>query len=83
MPLSIKNEDVERLARELAALKGESITETILLALRERRERHRSEEAPEDLASALLELGSQYRRRHEVDMRPGDEILYDDHGLPR
>lgn|GEM_PF-4962947 len=36
MALSIKNPEVERLARELAAKTGESITDAVLLSLRER-----------------------------------------------
>lgn len=82
MGLSIKNDEAEHLARELAALKGESLTETILIALRERRARHRAEAPPEDLAQALLDLGRRYRRRPLIDAREPDEILYDDQGLP-
>jgi antitoxin VapB len=39
MALNIKNAEVERLAGELARLTGESKTETIRRALRERRDR--------------------------------------------
>jgi antitoxin VapB len=39
MALSIKNREVERLAAELASLTGESKTETVRQALRERRDR--------------------------------------------
>ena len=42
MALSIKNQEANRLARELAALTGESLTETIVLSLRERLERQRA-----------------------------------------
>lgn len=83
MGLSIKNEEAERLARELAELKGETITEAILVALRERRARHRAEAPPGTLTKALLALGRRYRRRPLVDQRTPDEILYDDNGLPR
>ena len=83
MGLSIKNEEAERLARELAGLKGESMTEAILVSLRERRERHRAEAPPEDLAQALLDLGRRFRRRRLVDQRQADDILYDEQGLPR
>lgn len=82
MGLSIKNAEAEQLARELAALKGESLTEAILVALRERRERHRAEAPPEDLAKALLDIGRRYRRRPLLDAREPDESLYDDQGLP-
>ena len=39
MALSIKTEDADRLARELAALTHESLTEAVTTALRERLER--------------------------------------------
>jgi antitoxin VapB len=39
MPLNIKNEEVERLAAEVARLTGESKTEAIRQALSERRQR--------------------------------------------
>ncbi len=39
MALNLKNEEVERLASELARLTGESKTETIRRALEERRQR--------------------------------------------
>lgn len=41
MPLNIKNPDVDRLAREVAELTGESKTEAIRQALLERRSRLR------------------------------------------
>ncbi len=42
MPLNIKNDEVERLAAEVARLTGESKTEAIRRALDERRRRLRS-----------------------------------------
>lgn len=39
MALSIKNSEVDRLARELAELTGENLTEAISKALKERLER--------------------------------------------
>lgn len=39
MALNLKNEEVERLASEVARMTGESKTEAIRLALQERRER--------------------------------------------
>ena len=42
MALSIKTEEADRLARELARLHGETITEAVTVALRERRDRDRA-----------------------------------------
>lgn len=41
MAISIKNDEADLLARELAELTGESLTQAILNALRERLERQR------------------------------------------
>jgi antitoxin VapB len=43
MALTIKNEETERLARELAKLTGETLTAAITVALRERLDRLRNE----------------------------------------
>jgi len=42
MRLTIKNPETDRLARELVALTGESITAAVTIALRERLERFRA-----------------------------------------
>lgn len=42
MPLTIVNPETDRLARELAQRTGESLTEAVTVALRERLERVRS-----------------------------------------
>ena len=47
MSLNIKNEETHQLARELAALTGESMTGAITVALRERLERERHERSAE------------------------------------
>lgn len=47
MPLTIKNQEVERLAAEIARLTGETKTEAIRRALIERRQRLRQHVDPE------------------------------------
>jgi antitoxin VapB len=83
MGISIKNDEAERLARELARETGESLTMAIKRALEERLARVEGRRTPADkltLAQAVL-------RRVDalplLDRRPADEILdYDEHGLP-
>lgn len=83
MALSIKSPEADRLARELAAETGESLTEAVEAALRERLAREH--------AHGLARMGARLRRlRTEVaalpvlDPRTSDEIIgYDDHGMPR
>jgi antitoxin VapB len=82
MSLNIKNEEAHRLARRLARLTGESLTDAVTRALRERLERV---EAPSDLARQLLEIGRDCAGRLDGPARTiahGD-LLYDERGLPR
>lgn len=84
MGLNIKSEETYRLARELAALTGESMTAAVTEALRERLERTRRRRE-DGMAERLLEIGRDCARHlkdphHSIDHA---ELLYDDHGLPR
>lgn len=53
MALNIKNAEAERLASELASLTGETKTQAIAVALRERLERLRAAESREDRAASI------------------------------
>ncbi len=54
MALSIKTDEADRLARDLARLTGETMTETVTVALRERWEREKAKRAePEGLAERI------------------------------
>lgn len=82
MALSIKNDEADRLARQLAAQTGESLTDAVVVALRERLERERNRRQPgarvriERLADELAELPT-------IDGRSAEAIVgYDEHGLP-
>lgn len=84
MAISIKNPEADRLARELASRTGESLTDAIINALRERLRR----EQGRILAPQLRDEISAIRRRCATlpvkDRRSSDEILgYDDRGMPR
>lgn len=77
---SIKNPEADRLARELAAATGESLTDAVLVALRERLDRERRRPG---IGERLRRLADETSRLPVVDPRPADEILgYDQHGLP-
>jgi antitoxin VapB len=81
MALSLKNEEVDRLARELAGTTGESLTEAVLVALRERLDRERRRRG---VAGALARLVEEISAYPVLDPRPADRILdYDETGLPR
>jgi antitoxin VapB len=84
MAMNIKNEEAHALAREIAARAGISLTDAVLLALREKQAamvaRGRSRQSR---AEALLDYG---RRLHAAvtDGSSDTSDLYDDElGLPR
>ena len=77
MALSIKTEEADRLARALARLTGESMTEAVTAALRERlaRERARREDRG-DLPARLDALSR--RLRAAYDTRPVSKAEWDE-----
>lgn len=62
MAITIKNAEAERLARELAARTGESLTGAILAALRERHERLSARRADEEVVAKADEIRSIARK---------------------
>jgi antitoxin VapB len=61
MALSIKTEEADRLARELARLTGETLTEAITAAMRERLDRLRADqEMPDDYAARVRDFVRQH-----------------------
>jgi antitoxin VapB len=84
MSLNIKTEEAHRLARELAALTGESVTAAVTGALRERLDRVRQQRNG-SLADRLLVIGKDCAARLKEPFRSIDhgDLLYNEHGLPR
>ncbi len=84
MGMNIKNPDAYRLARELAALTGESLTTAITEAVRERLERIRKQRGG-SLSERLLAIGRDCAPRFKEPFRTAEhgDLLYDDKGLPR
>lgn len=84
MALNIKNHEANRLARELAQATGETLTEAVAAAVRERLERIRGHHRGRRLANELGEIAQRCAALPVIDSRPDDEILgYDERGLPR
>jgi antitoxin VapB len=76
MALSIKTEEADRLARDLARLTGETMTQAVTTALRERLERERAaRSARGDLAERLLAFADSVR--HHYDDRPVTKAEWD------
>ena len=82
MALSIKNPEVERLARELAAKTGESMTDAVLIALRERLA-GQEDDRRAFKTRRLHEIVAEARMVPHLDTRSIDDIMgYDEIGLP-
>lgn len=84
MGLNIKNEETHRLAKELAKLTGESMTEAIGRAVRERIDRVRHGRGG-SLSEKMLEIGrdcASHMREPYLSTDHG-ALLYDERGLPK
>lgn len=83
MPISIKNTETEVLARKLAELTGETLTETIRGAVAEKYNRLRSARSGRSLTDELNEIAMRCGSRPLVSTLSDDEILgYDEFGVP-
>jgi antitoxin VapB len=84
MALSLKDPEADRLAREVAARTGETLTAAIVVALRERLARLRGRSRRRRLRDELREIGQRCAQLPTLDDRSDAQILgYDDRGLPR
>ena len=94
--LNIKDAEATRLARELAELTGESQTEAVRKALRERLDREKAEREARDTRTAedkrrefervwakVQKIQESVRRRGLAKNMLTDDDLYDEHGLPK
>lgn len=84
MPLSIKDPETERLARDLARRTGESITVATRKALQERLRRVRGADRKSLLLDDLAAIRQRCAELPVLDPRPAEEIIgYDERGIPR
>ncbi len=84
MALNIRNPETEELAETLAKLTGETKTQAVTKALRDRLERVRRRLSGRRLADELDEIALHSASLPVLDDRDADEILgYDESGLPR
>jgi antitoxin VapB len=85
MSLNIKNEETHRLARELARLKGESVTLAVTIALRERlaREQKYGKAGLAERLQAISRRSAPLMKNIPASDKIGD-LLYDrETGLPK
>lgn len=83
MPISIKNPATEELARKLASLTGESLTDAIRHAVDEKYQRLCRKRAALPAASELKVIALRCASRPAVSELTADQILgYDESGIP-
>lgn len=82
--LNLKSDEAYRLAHELAARTGESMTKSVVIALQERLERLERERGTSRL-DRLRAIARDSAKRFKEPYRSIDhgEFLYDERGLPR
>ena len=83
MALNIRNHETEKLAADLAALTGETKTEAVMKALKDRLEQVKRRRSKRRLADRLDEIAKHCASLPLLDGRSPEDMLYDDHGLPR
>jgi antitoxin VapB len=83
MALNIRNQETEKLATALAKLTGETKTEAVTKALRDRLARVRRERSRSRLADELDAIGRHCASLPVRDARSAEEIIgYDERGVP-
>lgn len=84
MSMNIKNEEAHELAKELAALSGESITTVVTVALREKLERTKRDSSI-GMSDQLLAIGRRFFEQVKKSKFKilTDDDLYDEMGLPK
>ena len=85
MSFKPENDDILRLAGELANLTGETVDEAVNVALRERLERVKHERSVEERVRELHAIGQRTARmlRDGPSAVEHGDLLYDERGLPK
>ena len=84
MALNIRNAEAEQLAAEVARMTGETKTQAVIVALRERLTRVRRARGRPQQGEELLAIARHCAALPVLDPRPADAILgYGEGGLPR
>lgn len=83
MALSIKNPEVDQLARELAAITGESLTDAIANALKERLAREAGKRNKSRFREDIHRIQQRISRLDRRNKLSDEDIIgYDETGLP-
>jgi antitoxin VapB len=84
MPISIKALEADRLARRLSAVTGETITDAVIVAMRERLAREEGKRVDKEaLLEEIRAIAHHCASLPVLDTRTDDEIMgWDENGLP-
>lgn len=83
MALSIRNSQAEQLAREVATISGENLTQAIIHALEERLERLKGRRTTSNLMQEIMTISQRCSSLPDIDQRSSEEILgYNQSGIP-
>lgn len=83
MALSIKDPEAVRLARAVTQYTGETMTQAVITALRERLAREeRKAQAIDTLVDEVMQIGQHFAALPVLDQRNLADMLYDENGLP-
>lgn len=81
MPITLKNEEVEQLAREVARLGDTTLTDAIGTALKDWLAQNRGRRRVPALKESLLEISVRCSSLPDLDSRSAEDILaYDERG---
>lgn len=93
MSLNIKDEEIHAMVRELAALKGTTLTAAVKLAVKEDLEREKAAQSEhsaqkrkkrsEVLRAYAREFVSRAKNTADIHSWDIDKLLYDEKGLPK
>jgi antitoxin VapB len=84
MGLNIKDPEIHQLAKELADLTGENMTQAVGTAVRDRLTKVRGERKKKRMSvKDMLALGKRVRSKIKGPLIDHAELLYDERGLPK
>jgi antitoxin VapB len=83
MSLNIKDPDAHKLAQRLADETGETMTQAVTEALREKLSRVRRAKRSKATAEELRAIGRRFRSHLKGPVEDHGTLLYDEKGLPK
>ncbi|HWT88902.1 MAG TPA: type II toxin-antitoxin system VapB family antitoxin [Candidatus Angelobacter sp.] len=83
MSLNVKSPEAHKLAQAVAKETGETLTEAVTVALRERLARLRKARKQQKLVEEILAISDRFVKQMKGPPIDHDTFLYDENGLPK